>query len=86
MTTGTSNGADRGAKHLARCVEAILARVPDLPIQIQIEPPIDLSWIQRLERAGATAIGIHVESLDQEVRERWTPGKATVSMARYEGA
>ena len=86
MTTGTSNGADRGAKHLAKCVEAILTRVPGLPIQIQIEPPLDLSWIQRLERAGATAIGIHVESLDEEVRERWTPGKATVSMARYEEA
>nr|WP_241004309.1 MSMEG_0568 family radical SAM protein [Conexibacter sp. SYSU D00693] len=86
MTTGTSNGADRGAKHLARCVRAILERVPGLPIQVQIEPPVELGWIQRLKDAGATAVGIHVESLDQEVRERWTPGKATVSLARYEEA
>ncbi len=35
---------------------------------------------------GATAIGIHVESLDQSVRERWTPGKATVPLARYDEA
>jgi radical SAM protein (TIGR04043 family) len=86
MTTGTSNGRDRGAKHLAKCVAAILERVPGLPVQIQIEPPLDLEWIQALKDAGATAIGIHVESLDQDVRERWTPGKATVPLPRYDEA
>ena len=86
MTTGTSNGADRGARHLARCVEAVRAAVPLLPIQVQIEPPLDLAWIDRLHAAGAEAIGIHIESLDQAVRERWTPGKATVPVARYEEA
>lgn len=86
MTTGTSNGADRGSRHLARCVEAVVARVPGLPVQVQIEPPADLSWIDRLRAAGATAIGIHIESMDEDVRRRWTPGKATVSRARYERA
>ncbi len=86
MTTGTSNGRDRGARHLMRCVAAVHEVLPGLPIQIQVEPPADLSWIRRLRAAGATAIGIHVESLDQEVRERWTPGKATVSLEHYEEA
>jgi radical SAM protein (TIGR04043 family) len=84
MTTGTSAGADRGAKHLGKCVHAVRDAVPDLPIQAQIEPPDDLEWIDRLHAAGADAIGIHVESLDQHVRERWTPGKATVPIERYE--
>ncbi|HEY5198680.1 MAG TPA: MSMEG_0568 family radical SAM protein [Solirubrobacteraceae bacterium] len=86
MTTGTSNGADRGAKHLARCVAAVKAAVGTLPIQVQIEPPVDLDWIDRLQEAGADAIGIHVESLDPAVRARWTPGKATVSLERYDEA
>jgi radical SAM protein (TIGR04043 family) len=86
MTTGTSNGLDRGARHLARCVAAVKDVLPNLPIQVQIEPPVDLKWITKLRRAGVTAIGIHVESLDQEVRERWTPGKATVPIERYEEA
>ncbi len=86
MTTGTSNGPDRGSKHLARCVEAVRERVPGLPIQVQIEPPLDLSWIGRLKTAGAEAIGIHVESLDEAVRARWTPGKATMPLARYDEA
>jgi radical SAM protein (TIGR04043 family) len=86
MTTGTSNGPDRGARHLARCVAAVHGVLPDLPIQVQIEPPADLDWIARLRDAGATAIGIHVESMDPKVRDRWTPGKATVPLERYEAA
>ena len=86
MTTGTSNGPDRGAKHLAKCIRAIRGRVPLLPIQVQIEPPLDLVWIDRLRDAGADAIGIHIESLDESVRATWTPGKATVPVARYEEA
>ncbi|MEV4421116.1 MSMEG_0568 family radical SAM protein [Patulibacter sp. NPDC049589] len=86
MTTGTSNGRDRGAKHLVRCVEAVLAAVPGLAIQVQIEPPLDLEWIDRLHAAGAAAVGIHVESMDEDVRARWTPGKAEVPIERYEDA
>jgi radical SAM protein (TIGR04043 family) len=86
MTTGTSNGPDRGARHLAKCVAAIRGRVPSLPIQVQIEPPLELDWIDHLHAAGADAIGIHIESLDEAVRAKWTPGKATVSVERYEQA
>ncbi len=86
MTTGTSNGPDRGARHLVRCVQAVKERVPVLPIQVQIEPPLDLTWIDRLAEAGADAIGIHIEALDPEVRARWTPGKATVPLEGYDAA
>jgi radical SAM protein (TIGR04043 family) len=86
MTTGTSNGPDRGARHLCRCLTAVKHAVPLLPIQVQIEPPLQLDWIDRLREHGASAIGIHIESLDESVRRRWTPGKATVSTERYEQA
>jgi radical SAM protein (TIGR04043 family) len=86
MTTGTTAGPDRGARALSRSVRAVLEAVPGLPIQVQCEPPADLAWISTLREAGATAIGIHVEALDDEVRRRWTPGKATVPLADYEAA
>ena len=86
MTTGTTSGPDRGARHLVRCVRAVLAAVPGLPIQVQIEPPGDLAVLTDLRKAGATSIGIHVESLDDEIRRRWMPGKSTVPMAEYEAA
>ncbi|MBM6402976.1 MSMEG_0568 family radical SAM protein [Phycicoccus sp. CSK15P-2] len=86
MTTGTSNGRDRGAVHLARCVRAVREVLPDLPVQVQCEPPADLGVIGDLHDAGARSIGIHVESLDDEVRRRWMPGKGSVSLAEYRAA
>jgi len=88
MTTGTTNGRDRGARHLARCVRAVTEAVPGLPVQVQCEPPApeDLDAITELKEAGATAIGIHVESLDDAVRARWMPGKASVPMSQYRAA
>ncbi|MCJ1709744.1 MSMEG_0568 family radical SAM protein [Clavibacter michiganensis subsp. phaseoli] len=86
MTTGTSNGRDRGATHLARCVRAIKEAVPDLMIQVQCEPPAQLSTITDLYDAGARSIGIHVESMDDDVRRRWMPGKSRVSMDEYRAA
>ena len=86
MTTGTTTGPDRGARNLVRSVKAVLEAVPGLPIQVQIEPPGDLSVLDDLHAAGASAIGIHVESLDDELRRRWMPGKGSVPMAEYEAA
>ncbi|MQY29381.1 MSMEG_0568 family radical SAM protein [Nocardia aurantia] len=86
MTTGTSAGKDRGARHLARCVRAVRAAVPDLPIQVQCEPPGDPAALSELRSAGADSIGIHVESLDDRVRARWMPGKSTVPLSEYRAA
>lgn len=83
MTTGTSTGRDRGAAHLARCVRAVKEAVAGLAVQVQCEPPDDLAALALLRTAGADSIGIHVESLDDSVRRRWTPGKASVPLARY---
>lgn len=86
MTTGTTATPDRGARYLARCVRAVLRVVPGLPIQVQCEPPEDLAALAELHEAGVTAIGIHIESLDEQVRARWTPSKALVSRAEYDRA
>jgi radical SAM protein (TIGR04043 family) len=83
MTTGTAATPDRGARYLARCVEAVKAAVPALPIQVQCEPPDDPGALAALRSAGADAIGIHVESLDDDCRRRWLPGKARVPLAAY---
>jgi radical SAM protein (TIGR04043 family) len=86
MTTGTTAGPDRGARNLVRCVQAVHQAVPALPIQVQCEPPADLSVLGALRAAGTTAIGIHVESLDDAVRRAWMPGKASVPLSQYEVA
>jgi radical SAM protein (TIGR04043 family) len=86
MTTGSTAGPDRGAKLLAEATRAVVAAVGGLPVQVQCEPPADLGVLTELRDAGATAIGIHIESLDDDVRRRWTPGKATVPRAAYDAA
>ena len=82
MTMGTLNETDKGARYMARCVRAVKA-VVDLPIEVQFEPPEDLADLAAVRHAGADSIGLHVESFDQAVRERVTPGKARVSVERY---
>jgi radical SAM protein (TIGR04043 family) len=82
MTTGTPPGRDRGAAILAESARAIKQAV-DIPIQGQCEPPDDDAWFARMKDAGIDALGMHLEVVTQEVRERIMPGKAQVPLGRY---
>lgn len=54
-----------------------------LPIQLQIVPPEDLGWLERLKSSGVDALGVHIETFDPEVFEKITPGKAMIGLDRY---
>ena len=82
LTTGTPAGKDRGAKVLAESAAAIKAAV-DLPLQGQCEPPEDDAWHQRMFDAGIDTLGMHLEAVTPEVRQRIMPGKATVPLEKY---
>lgn len=82
LTTGTLNYHDMGIRYLAKCVRAIKAAV-ELAIQVQFEPPENLDDMLLLREVGVDTVGMHLESLDQRVRERISPGKATISIERY---
>lgn len=82
MTTGTPPGKDRGGAVMVESARAIKAAV-DLPIQGQCEPPADDVWHQRMYDAGIDALGMHLEAVTPEVRERIMPGKATISIETY---
>jgi radical SAM protein (TIGR04043 family) len=82
MTTGTPQTDDRGARVLADAARAIRAAV-DLPIQAQCEPPADFVWFSRLADAGVDSLGLHMEAVTEEVRQRIIPGKAEVPVSRY---
>ena len=82
MTTGTPQSDDRGARVLADAARAIRAAV-DLPLQAQCEPPADFAWFSRLSEAGVDSLGLHMEAVTEEVRQRIIPGKAEVPVAVY---
>jgi radical SAM protein (TIGR04043 family) len=90
MTTGTPNFTDRGAQILCESAFAVKAATVNhsgfsggLPIQAQCEPPDDPVWFGRLKASGVDALGMHLEAVTPEVRERIMPGKATVSISQY---
>jgi len=82
LTTGTPPSPDRGAKILCDSAFAIKAAV-DLPIQGQCEPPNDDKWFARMRASGIDTLGMHLEAVTPDVRQRIMPGKASVSLARY---
>ena len=82
MTTGTPNTTDRGAAYLIECAKAVKARV-NLPIQAQCEPPDDFAWFSKMKEAGIDSLGMHLEVIEAEVRDRIMPGKAKVSLEYY---
>ncbi|CUH50802.1 MSMEG_0568 family radical SAM protein [Shimia marina] len=82
MTTGTPAGKDRGASVMVESAVAVKAAV-DLPIQGQCEPPEDNIWHEHMFNAGIDALGMHLEAVTPEVRQRIMPGKAQVSLEKY---
>ena len=82
LTTGTPATPDRGALLLCESARAIKAAV-DLPLQGQCEPPDTDAWFQRMKDAGIDTLGMHLEVIGDELRQRILPGKNEVPMARY---
>ena len=82
MTTGTPSTGDRGASYLTQCAKAIKAKV-NIPIQAQCEPPDDFIWFERMKEAGIDSLGMHLEAVEEQVRAKIMPGKATVSVDYY---
>jgi radical SAM protein (TIGR04043 family) len=74
LTTGTPEGEDMGTTRLAAIIREV-RKSSNIPIAIQFEAPYDLSAIDDVVQAGANAIGIHIESADEKVREKMCPGK-----------
>lgn len=82
LTSGTIFQPDRGAEYLGTCAAAI-KRATGLPVQLQFEPPEDLGLFARLKQMGTDDVGLHVESFDEDVRRRVTPGKSEISLELY---
>ena len=82
LTTGSSVAPDRGALYVARCGQAV-KEAAGLPVEVQFEPPRDLSTIDAVHDMGIDAVGIHIESFDPAVLARVAPGKHRTGIERY---
>ncbi|HEY5878902.1 MAG TPA: MSMEG_0568 family radical SAM protein [Nakamurella sp.] len=82
LTTGSSNGVDRGARYVARCGRAV-KDATGLPVEVQFEPPRDLDVIDEVAAMGIDSVGIHVESFDPAVLAQVAPAKARTGIEYY---
>ena len=82
LTTGSINRRDRGALYISKCAAAI-KEACGLPVQVQFEPPDDLSVLQHVRDAGVDAVGIHLETFDPEVLAEVAAGKAQCGVEGY---
>lgn len=82
LTTGSSNGVDRGARYVAKCGNAV-KEGSGLPVEVQFEPPRNLDVINEVHGLGIDSVGIHVETFDPHVLARVAPGKARTGIERY---
>jgi len=84
LTTGTDENLDKGVKRYVEMLRGIKKENSDLPLHVQIEPVEDMSFINKLKEAGADTIGIHIEILDEKIRNKITPGKSRISRSLFE--
>jgi radical SAM protein (TIGR04043 family) len=84
LTSGTEESDDKGVKRYIELLAGIKETYQSLPLHVQVEALDDLTLITKLREAGADTIGIHIEILDQYVREIITPGKADISFELFE--
>ena len=83
LTSGTDETIGKGATRYTDLLKGVKNNYPKLPLHVQIEPLEDLSYINDLKEAGADTIGIHLEVLDDHIREIITPGKFRISYDLY---
>ena len=85
LTSGTGDPPGSEISYLAQCAKAIKAEA-NIPLQVQIAPPKDLSLIDELKDAGVESIGIHIESFDTDILSKVAPAKAKIGLNHYEKA
>lgn len=82
FTSGVSPDEEKAlSKYAEICSE--VKQATGIPIQLQIIPPEDLSWLRRLKDSGVDSLGVHIETFDPEVFEKITPGKARIGLLKY---
>ncbi len=74
ITTGTPDSPDMGLNRIVEIVRAI-REYSSIPVGIQCEPPTDTNLVKIAYDVGVNAVGMHIESADEQIRSSLCPGK-----------
>jgi len=78
LNGGMTTHDARGMELFLPVVSAVHREFPSLPIAVEITPPSDLDWIDRLAQAGASGLMMNLECWDPDTRARIIPGKSAL--------
>lgn len=72
---GMTFSPGRGMEVVEPIVRAISREFPGFSISVEMTPPSDLSYIDRIVDAGAGSLMMNLETWDSAIREKLIPGK-----------
>ena len=75
LNGGMTSYSGRGMELIVPIVQEIRTKYSQIPIAVEITPPSDLSWIDKLAEAGASSLMMNLEVWDEEIRKDIIPGK-----------
>ena len=84
LTSGFTSEDDKGLNRYINIIKNLKNEFPELTVHAQIEPMDRLDSLNELKEAGTDTIGIHIEVLDEFLRNMITPGKAKIPYELYE--
>ncbi|MFC1600388.1 radical SAM protein, partial [Patescibacteria group bacterium] len=76
LNGGMTFNQGRGIELIVPVIEQIHKVFPRLPIAVEITPPENLVWINRLREAGCSSLMMNLECWDEKIREQIIPGKS----------
>lgn len=77
LNGGMTVGTGRGMELIEPVVRAVHKQYPQLPIAVEMTPPEDALWIDRIIEAGVSSLMMNLECWDEKIRSQLIPGKNT---------
>ena len=83
LTGGNTYTPDRGAAYYLKYVKAIRKVSKTVPLSLEMAPPDDTIWIEKLVKAGVNGFSINIEVWNEKKRKEICPGKSKISREKY---
>jgi len=83
LSGGVLPGEEYGAAIFAKAAQVIKSVYPNMSVYAMLPPPEKDSTLQMLIDAGIDEIGINIEIMDKDYRQRLIPGKDEIGVERY---
>jgi biotin synthase-related radical SAM superfamily protein len=75
LNGGMTSHSGRGMEIIEPVVREIKNVYPSLDIAVEITPPKNLKWIDKLKNAGVSSLMMNIECWDESIRKEIIPGK-----------